>query len=243
VALDVTIVGVILISLGLLSIFIGVTMALIQIDLKRLIGFAAVAEIGYILLAVGVGFYSLTETGDLGQHGLAALQGAIFHVFNDVLDIGLLFLVAGAILYVTRESNLNKLGGLAHSMKYSCVFFIIGLAAVSGLPPLNGFASKILIYESIYSVSPILAIVAILGSIVILAIFIKIFHAVFMGPRLPTLVAVAEAPKLMLGSMAIIAAVMIFFGLFPEYVIENIVDPAVNALLAQSTYIQAIGGA
>jgi multicomponent Na+:H+ antiporter subunit D len=163
-------------------------------------------------------------------------------VFNDVLDIGLLFLVAGAILYVTRESNMDRLGGLAHTMRYSCLFFIVGLAAVSGLPPLNGFASKILIYESIYSVSPILSIVAILGSIVMLAIFVKIFHAVFMGPRLPTMAATTEAPKLMLASMAIITAVMVFFGLFPEFVLDNIVNPAVNALIERATYIGALGG-
>jgi len=241
VALDVTIIGIILLALGLVSLFIGVTMALIQIDLKRLIGYAAVAEIGYILLAVGAGFYSLTDTGLSGQ-GLIALQGGIFHMFNDVLDIGLLFLVAGAILYVTRESNINKLGGLAHSMKYSCFFFIIGLAAVSGLPPLNGFASKILIYESIYTVSPILSIVAILGSIIMLAIFVKIFHAVFLGPRLPTLATAVEAPKLMLASMAVLAAVMVFFGLFPEFILNNLVNPAVNALIEQATYIGAFGG-
>ncbi len=241
VALDAAVIGGLLIVLGLVSIFIGVTMALVQIDMKRLIGYAAVAEIGYILLAVGVGFFELAKEG-LSDYGLKALQGGIFHIFNDVMDIGLLFLVAGAIMYVTKESNLNKLGGLAHSMKYSSIFFIIGLVAVSGLPPLNGFASKILIYESVYKVSPLISIIAILASILMLAIFVKIFHSVFMGPKLPEFASCKDAPKLMLGSMAVLAAIMIFFGLFPDFIVDNIVNPAVNALVENISYIDAIIG-
>ncbi len=244
-AIDASTIGIILISLGLVSIFIGATMALIQINMKRLIGYAAVAEIGYILLAIGVGFFELAKVGGGGvisEYGLKALQGGVFHIFNDVLDIGLLFLVAGAVIYVTKESNLNKLGGLAHSMKYSSIFFIIGMAAVSGLPPLNGFASKILIYESVYKVSPITSIIAILASIFMLAIFVKIFHSVFMGPKLSEFATCKEAPKLMLGSMAVIAVIMIFFGLFPDFVVNNIVNPAVNALMNQAGYIGSVLG-
>lgn len=239
-AMDTAIIGGILIILGLISIFIGVTMALIQIDMKRLIGYAAVAEIGYILLAIGVGIFELAK-GEISDYSMKALQGGIFHIFNDVLDIGLLFLVAGAVIYVTKESNLNKLGGLAHTMKYSSIFFIIGLFAVSGLPPLNGFASKILIYESVYKVSPLISIIAILASILMLAIFVKIFHSVFMGPKLVEYER-KDAPRLMLCSMAILAAIMIFFGLFPDFVVNNIVNPAVNALVENFPYMNAIGG-
>lgn len=240
-AIDTSIIGGLLIVLGLISIFIGVTMALIQIDIKRLIGYAAVAEVGYIFLAVGVGFFELTQDG-LSEYGLKALQGGVFHIFNDVLDIGLLFLVAGGIIYITRESNLNKLGGLARSMKYSSFFFLIGLFAVAGLPPLNGFASKILIYEAIYKVSPLLSIIAILASIFMLAIFVKIFYSVFMGPKLSSLSDVSEAPLLMLVSMGILSGIMIFFGLFPEYIIDNLVAPAVNALVDNFTYVTTIMG-
>lgn len=240
-SIDAVTVGILLIALGLISIFIGVTMALIQIDIKRLIGYAAVAEIGYILIAIGAGFFELSK-GEIGEYGLKAMQGGIFHIFNDVLDIGLLFMVAGAVIYVTKESNMNKLGGLAHSMKYTSIFFIIGMAAVSGLPPLNGFASKILIYESVYKVSPIVSIIAILASILMLAIFVKIFHSVFMGPKLSD--SCRESPRLMMLGMTIIAITMIFFGLFPNFVVNNIVDPAVNALLNQAGYITSvIGGA
>jgi multicomponent Na+:H+ antiporter subunit D len=241
IAIDASIIGGILIILGLFSIFIGVTMALIQIDIKRLIGYAAVAEVGYIFLALGVGFFELAQ-GEISEYGIKALQGGIFHIFNDVLDIGLLFLVAGAIVYLTKETNLNKLGGLARSMKYSSFFFLIGLIAVAGLPPLNGFASKILIYESVYKVSPLLSIIAILASIFMLAIFVKIFYSVFMGPKLPSLSTITEAPRLMLASMAILSGIMIFFGLFPDYIVDTLVTPAVDSLVDNFSYITTVMG-
>jgi len=227
-----------IIIFGLISIFIGVTMALIQDDIKRLIAYAAVAEVGYILLAIGVGLYGVLNN-EVELYARKALQGGIFHIFNDILDIGLLFLVAGGIIYITKERNLNKLGGLAHSMKYTSILFLIGLAAVAGLPPMNGFASKIMIYESVYKVSPILSIVAILASIIMLAIFVKIFHSVFTGPKISEQ---KDVPKLMLASMIILAALIIFFGLFPDIIINNIVNPAVNALIENAAYISNVMG-
>ncbi|HEC75966.1 MAG TPA: NADH:ubiquinone oxidoreductase [Thermoplasmatales archaeon] len=228
-----------LILLGLASIFIGVTMALVQNDIKRLIAYAAVAEVGYIVLAIGVGLYGFLKSGEIEGYGIKALQGGIFHIFNDVLDVGLMFLVAGGVIYMTKERNMNKLGGLAHSMKYSSILFLIGLAAVAGLPPLNGFASKLMIYESIYKVSPILSIVAILASILMLSIFVKIFQSIFTGPKV---IEANEVPKCMLAGMIVIAGLIIFFGLFPEMIVKNLVEPAVNALLNYGEYISAVTG-
>ena len=226
-----------LVGLALITIVVGVLMALKQTDLKRMISYAAVAEIGYMLLAVGAALSVLkTEVGSM------ALTGGIFHIINDALDVGLLFLVAGAIYYATKETSLNKLGGLARNMKYTTIFFLIGLLAVSGIPPMNGFASKLLIYESVYHVNPILSIVAILCSILMLAVFVKVFHSIFLGPKQPSFEKVKEVPKSMLIGMAIIAGIIIFFGLFPHVVVNNIVTPAVDALTNSGMYINAILG-
>ena len=229
-------IGWILVVLGIITMLLGVAMAIIQTDLKRLIAFGAVAEIGYMFLGVGAGLVVLVNP-EMTAAGLAAMKGGIFHIMNDALDIGLLFLVAGAIYYATKETSLNKLGGLARNMKYTTIFFIIGLLAVSGMPPMNGFASKLLIYESTYQLNPILAIIAILSSIMLLAIFVKVFHSVFLGPALPKFKDVKEVPKSMLIAMGAIAAIIIFFGLFPELVINNMVEPAANALVNHSEYI------
>jgi multicomponent Na+:H+ antiporter subunit D len=246
--MNVNTIGWLLIILAIATMLIGVLMALKQYDLKRLIAFAALAEIGYMLLGIGVRLaskYIVTENGAMTavtfqEYSNPALTGSIFHIMNDALDIGLLFLVAGAIYLVTRETSLNKLGGLARNMKYTTVFFLIGLLAVSGMPPMNGFASKLIIYESTYQLNPIIGIIAILASILLLAVFVKVFYSAFLGPKLPQLKNVKEAPKSMLLAMGIIACIIIFFGLFPNIIIENIVQPAADALVNYSAYIGGV---
>jgi len=242
--LNTAVVGWIIIVLGVLSIFVGVTMALVQNKFSRLIGYTAVAEIGYMLLGVGVGLASLTN-GSIEDYGLKAVQGGLFHIMNDALDLGLLFLVAGAVFYSTGKSDLNKLGGLAHNMKYTTIFFMIGLAAVSGLPPMNGFASKLIIYETSYQLEPlgpILSIIAILSSILMLAVFVKVFHSAFLGPKLKEYENVKDAPRSMLIAMGILAVFIIIFGLFPDTVINTIIKPAANALIDYQGYIDKIMG-
>jgi len=227
--------GVIIVVLAIFTIIIGVLMALKQSNLKKMIAFAAIAEIGYMFLAIGAWIWLISSQP---ENGMIALKGGIFHIINDALDVGLLFLVAGAIYYATKETSLNKMGGLARNMKYTTIFFLIGLLAVSGMPPMNGFASKLLIYESIYHVNPILSIVAILCSILLLAVFVKVFHSAFLGPKIPRFDKVKEVPISMLVAMGMVACIIIFFGLFPNFVIHNIVEPAANALAAH-----IIGGA
>ncbi len=238
-------IGWIMVILGLITILVGVIMALIQTDLKRLIGYGAVAELGYMFLGVGTGLTIIGNpdlTLSTAPFALQAIKGGIFHIFNDALDVGLLFMVAGAIYYATRETNLNKLGGLARNMKYTTVFFIIGLLAISGIPPMNGFVSKLLIYESTYQLNPILSIIAILSSIMLLAVFVKVFQAAFLGPKLPQYENVKEVPVSMLLAMGVIAAIIIFFGLFPDVIITHIVEPAANALVDNSGYLSWLTG-
>lgn len=238
-------IGWIIVILGLLTMLIGVIMALIQTDLKRLIAYSAVAELGFIFLAVGASLTVLTlpqSGGTVPAFGLEAMKGGIFHIFNDILDISLLFMVAGALYYATKETSLNKMGGLARNMKYTTVFFLIGLLAVSGIPPLNGFSSKLLIYESIFQLNPILSIIAILASIMLLAIFIKVFQSAFLGPALPNHQSVTEVPKSMLLAMGIVAALILFIGLFPDLFVQHIVEPAANALIDNSQYLQWLSG-
>jgi multicomponent Na+:H+ antiporter subunit D len=225
----------VIILLALITILIGVMMALIQTDFKRLIAYAAVAEVGYIFLGVGVGLASIGT-----QYGGVALKGGLFHIINDALDIGLLFLIVGAVLYATKETSVNKLGGLARNLKYTTLFFIVGLLAVSGMPPFNGFASKLMIYESTYQLNPIIPIVAILASILMLAVFIKVFYSVFLGPDLPKFKEIKEVPRSMLFAMGIIVGLIVFIGLFPDIFVSNIIQPAANALINHSSYISKV---
>jgi multicomponent Na+:H+ antiporter subunit D len=234
-------IGATLVGLAILTIFVGVLMALKESDFKRMIGFAAVAEIGYMILAIGAALTIMFSVDDIETSRLA-LNGGVFHIFNDALDVGLLFLVAGAVYYATKETSLNRLGGLARNMKYTTVFFLIGLLAVAGMPPMNGFSSKLIIYESTFLVNPILSIIAILCSILLLAVFVKVFYSAFLGPKQSKFENVKEAPKSMLVAMAIVAGIILFIGLFPDIFINNIVEPATRALVNSGEYIQYIMG-
>ncbi len=227
-----------LIILGILSMFVGVTMALIQHDIKRLMAYHAISQTGYMLLGVGVGLATL-GTSAFQQYGLAAMEGGIFHIINHAMYKGLLFLTAGAVIYRVGTSDLNKMGGLAHGMKYTSIFFIIGALSIAGIPPFNGFASKLMIYESVYQFNPVLSIIAMIVSILTLASFVKVFHSAFMGPKIYD---VKEVPKSMLIGMSILTFFIILFGIFPNIAIDYLVSPAAHALANPLGYISRVLG-
>jgi multicomponent Na+:H+ antiporter subunit D len=235
-------VGWIIIILGLLSMFIGVTMAIIQKDIKRLMAYHAISQTGYMLLGVGVGLAVLANPEALKDYGITAMEGGIFHIMNHAMYKGLLFLTAGALFFRTGTRDLNKMGGLAHYMKYTTIFFIIGAAAIAGLPPFNGFASKLLIYESVYKFNPLLSIIAMVVSILTLASFVKVFHSAFLGPKLPQFKEVKETPRSMVFAMAVLSCIIIFFGLFPDLIVKNLVHPAVMSLIEQLQYTGTVLG-
>jgi len=244
VTLNCVTVGWIIIILGILSMVVGVTMAIPQKDVKRLMAYHAISQTGYMLLGVGVGLAVLGNAALSSAFGFTAMEGGIFHIFNHAMYKGLLFLTAGAIFYRIGTRDLNKMGGLGHNMKYTMIFFVIGALAIAGIPPFNGFASKLMIYESVYLFNPLLAIIAMVVSILTLASFVKVFHAIFMGPKLPEYAEVKEAPLPMLLAMGILAAIVILFGLFPQPVVNGIVAPAAHALVDQGGYIASVlGGA
>lgn len=235
--LDGATLGWIIVIFGLLTMFVGVTMALIQKKIKRLMAYHAISQSGYMLLGVGAGLVALKTSGDMSSFGLVAMEGGLFHMVNHAMYKGLLFLTAGAIIYKTNTRSLNDLGGLAREMPITSIAFIIGAGAISGIPPFNGFASKFLIYESVFKLNPFLTAVAMLVSVMTLASFVKVFQSAFLGPAKPEFKGVGEVPKKMKYSMLALSALIILFGLFPDIVVNNLVEPAANALINQMEYI------
>jgi len=239
---DMVTVGWIVIILGVLTMFVGVTMAVFQTDIKRLMAYHCISQTGYMLLGIGVGLAVLDNPEALNTYGIAAMDGGIFHIINNALYKGLLFLTAGALFYRTGTRDLNRMGGLAHKMKWTTIFYIIGALSISGIPPFNGFASKLLIYESTYQFSPILAIVAMITSILTLASFTKAFYSAFLGAELPEYQNVREVPKSMIVGMAILVGGIVFFSLFPGLVVDRLAHPATNALINRGLYINGVIG-
>ena len=231
-----------LIVLGVLSMFVGVTMAIPQKDVKRLMAYHAVSQTGYMLLGVGVGLAVLGDRAALDAYGKTAMAGGLFHIINHAMYKGLLFLTAGAVFYRAGTRNLNKLGGLGHDMPWTMVFFMIGALAIAGVPPFNGFASKLLIYESVFRFSPFLAVVAMIVSILTAASFVKDVHAMFMGAPRAKYAAVREVPAPMLAGMALLTLFIVASGLMPQPFIDHLIAPAVDALVDRAGYVAAILG-
>jgi len=192
---------------------------------------------------VGVGLSTLADQGAGGswdEYGFTAMKGGLFHLLNDAITISLLFLVAGAIIHRTGTSDLNKMGGLAHKMPVTTALFMIGGLALAGIPPLNGFSSKLLIYESVFDYNPLLTILGLALSMLTLAAFIKIFHGAFLGPPKKKFAKVTEVPQPMLIPMVLLVVAIIGLGLFPHIVVKHFVEPAVEALKDNWEYIKRI---
>ncbi len=162
----------ILMALGSITILAAVMMALIQHDLKRLLGYHAVSQVGYMVLGIGTG----------NPIGIA---GGLFHMFNHAIYKSCLFLSGGAAERRAGTGDLDKMGGLVKVIPLVFVTFLIASLAISGVPPMNGFASKWLVYQGVITSGDSLWVVwliaAMLGSALTLASFMKLIHTVFLG--------------------------------------------------------------
>ena len=135
-------------ALGVVSAVLGVAFALGQHDLKRLLAYHSVENIGIILM--GVGFAMVAAAHGQAAWGVLALAGGLLHVWNHGLFKALLFLGAGSVLHATGTREMSRLGGLWRAMPWTASLFALGAAAISGLPPLNGFVSEWLVYLGMF---------------------------------------------------------------------------------------------
>jgi hydrogenase-4 component B len=139
--------GLLILGIGVASAVLGVLYALMEHDLKRLLAFSSIENVGVILIGIGIAFLARTD-GATALDGLA-LTAALFHTLNHALFKGALFLGAGAIQSAAGTRDLNRLGGLARAMPISALAFVIVAASISGLPPFNGFASEWLTFQGL----------------------------------------------------------------------------------------------
>jgi multicomponent Na+:H+ antiporter subunit D len=222
--------------------FFGVMMAVIQHDVKRLMGYHSISQVGYMLMAMGVGLYTLSDAVSMSEYGYTAMKGGIFHLFNYSMFKGLLFLTAGSLYYATGTRDLDKMGGLARSMPWTAVMFMIGAAAISRLPPFSGFASKWLIYESSFAIHPILPVVALVTSVLTLASFVKVFQTAFLGASKISLAPVREVPLGMLCGMGLLSILILFVSFFTNLFVNGVAEPSARGLIDQAGYINAVLG-
>jgi len=206
-----------LIIIGVSSMLFGVALALRQTDIKRLLAYHSISQMGYVLLGIGAG------TG-LG------IGGALFHVLNHAIFKMLLFLCMGAVIYATGERELNRLGGLGRRMPLTLAVFGVAALAISGMPPLNGFASKALLSAAI-SGNLWLKLAVILTAAGTFASFFKLYRYAFWGELPEKLGGAREVPLLMSMPMLVLAAACLAAGLFSSQLLRGLVAPALGSKL------------
>jgi hydrogenase-4 component B len=238
----------VVLAVGGVTAAIGVLYALMQHDLKRLLAYHTVENIGIIFIGLGLSLAFKAE--GLEWAAALALTAALFHVFNHSVFKSLLFFGAGSVLSATGERDMEHLGGLIHRMPQTAFVFLVGCVAISALPPLNGFVSEWLTFQAILlspqlpswglkflvpAVGALLALSAALAA----ACFVKAFGVSFLGrPRTPAAAQAEETDSNSLAAMFILAALCLVAGVLPGIFLDALA-PVSRALVSVSMPHQA----
>lgn len=239
--------GVVVLFLGGLTAVLGILYALMEKDLKRLLAYSTIENIGVIFVSLGLAL--AFKANAMPSAAALALTAALFHVLNHSFFKSLLFFGAGAVLTVTGERNMEKLGGLIHRMPLTSFVFLVGCASISALPPFNGFVSEWLAFQAILqspdlpqwglkvmvpAVGGLLALSAALAA----ACFVKAFGITFLGrPRSAAVEQAREVDRYSLAAMFILAALCLLAGILPGLVIDGL-SPVTLSLIGNRMPVQ-----
>jgi formate hydrogenlyase subunit 3/multisubunit Na+/H+ antiporter MnhD subunit len=206
------VVNLIVVTLGALTVIIAVMMAMHQHNGRKLLGYHAVSQVGYMIMGVGSG-------------SVLAFAGGLFHLVNHTIYKSNLFLSLGAVEKQTGTNELDELGGLSKVMPFTFLAALVGALSISGIPPFNGFFSKWMIYQGLLERAAGLTaamqfwlllciVLAVFGSALTLASFVKFIYSIFLGKRLKRFENIHEAPINQKASLALLSLLCIGFGLF-----------------------------
>jgi formate hydrogenlyase subunit 3/multisubunit Na+/H+ antiporter MnhD subunit len=239
--------GLTLAGLGLVSCFVGIAMALSQRDIKRVLAYSSIENIGLIALALGLGLWGWASH----RHavGVLATAAALLHIWNHALMKGLLFFTAGSVIHQTGTKDMEQLGGLISRMPWTGSSMLIGAVAIAALPPLNGFVSKFLLYlslircglttESIQSLPALLAVglLALIGSLTALT-FVRLTGIILLGsPRSKAAAEANESSPWLLGPIVALVVLCLTAAVFPQAVVNltlGTLDQVLGASASQS---------
>ncbi len=240
--------GIPVLALGGASAALGVLYALMQTDIKRVLAYSTIENIGIIF--VGLGLALAFQANHLPTAAALALTAALFHALNHALFKSALFFGAGAVFTATGARELDRMGGLIHRMPATSALMLVACAAISALPPLNGFASEWLTFQAILlspqlpawglklmvpAVGALLALSAALAA----ACFVRLYGIAFLGrPRSPEAASAHEVDRWSLAAMGAMAAGCILAGVFPGVVIDALA-PVVHLVLGERMPAQA----
>lgn len=232
--------GTLVLAIGLLSALFGVILAAIQTDMKRLLAYSSIENIGIIFTALGLTL--IFKSYNQMTLAILALSTALFHCMSHAIFKSLLFLGTGNVLHATGERNLGKLGGLIQRMPWVSAFVLIGVLAISGIPPLNGFISEWLLLQSFlffphisrpYIIMLIPVAAATFALVVGLAayVMVKFYGIIFLGkPREPKLHAAHDAHFLEKAGLFWLTIACLVFGVFPLLLLRPLVHLTASLL-------------
>lgn len=205
--------------LGVVSMAVGAIIAFFQNDIKRMFAYSSISQIGYILIGLGLG-------NPLG------ILGALFHVFNHALFKSLLFLNGGALQYRTGTRNINEMGGLESRMRITGVTSVFGTLSIAGIPPFNGFWSKLfIVLGAVAAKSYVVAVLTVVFSVFTLGYFLLMQRRVFFGKLNIRWKDLTEAPASMSLAVIILAANCLLVGVFFNQVVKSLIEPAAMLLI------------
>ena len=231
-------------TLGALSMAVGVFLAIGQWDIKRLLAYHSISQMGYVVMSVGIGMI-LMARGIRSEVAALAITGGIFHMLNHAAFKGLLFLNAGAIEYSVGTRDLREMGGLARGMPVTSATSLAASLSISGIPPFNGFFSKlIIIVAAVMGRFYLLALLAVIVSIITLASFMKFQRYAFYNIE-PGKIRndIKEVPVPMLLSMITLAVVCLLLSLLAlPGLRESVLSPATDILMDHLKYSSQITG-
>jgi len=232
--------GVIALSLGLVTALYGVVFAAAQTDMKRLLAYSSIENIG--ILVAGIGLALLYSAYAKPLLAAIALTAVLYHALNHAFFKSLLFLATGSVLHSTRERSLGKLGGLIHRMPWVAALALVGALASAGLPPLNGFVSEWLLLQAflftptlpqsfVNMLVPLAAAALALAAAIAAYVMVKFYGVIFLGqPREPNLAHAHDAGRHERIALAALAVGCVLLGIFPATVI-GVLEP-VTVMLA-----------
>ena len=205
--------------LGIVSMVMGAVVAYFQTDMKRMLAYSSISQIGYVLIGLGLGSF-------LG------LVGALFHVLNHAIFKSLLFLDSGAVQYRTGTRDIREMGGLEHRMPVTSATSTFATLSIAGIPPFNGFWSKLLIIlAAVAARRYVVATLLVAVSVFTLGYFLLLQRRVFFGKLNERWASLREAPAAMAASMILLAAGCLFTGLFYNLVLGALVEPAARVVM------------
>ncbi len=210
--------GATLIWIGTVTMAVGVMYAMVQTDLKRMLAFSTVSQIGYMMMGIGIGTP-------------LAITAGLLHCLNHGFFKGGLFLTAGSVQHASGTRDMNKLGGLAQKMPHTTLSWLIGIGAMMGIPLMSGFASKWMLYAAAlqagWAVPAMVAWAASLGTVFLGA---KATSAVFLGPLTEATKDAHESPPTMVWGMNLLAAGTVVLGIAPQLAVNYLLNPIMGAL-------------